>query len=78
MERAIHQQKVVEENHRLKVQLDMRFGLESIVGTRQRMRKIFDMIDAVADTKATVLITAKVVRVSLSWRGHPSAQRPPR
>ena len=53
--RALHQREVIEENRSLKAQLDLRFGMENIVGHDHRMLKIYDMIDAVADTKATVL-----------------------
>ena len=59
IERALNQQKVIEENKTLKAQLDLRFGMENIIGHDHRMLKIFDMIDAVADTRATVLITGE-------------------
>lgn len=58
-DRALSQQKVLEENHQLKTQLDKRFGRNSIVGNDHRMQKTFDMIDNIADTKATVLITGE-------------------
>ncbi len=59
IQRALDQQKVIDENKTLKAQLDLRFGMENIVGHDHRMLKIFDMIDAVADTRATVLITGE-------------------
>ncbi len=59
IERALNQRKVIEENRNLKAQLDMRFGMENIVGRDHRMLRIYDMIDSVADTKATVLITGE-------------------
>jgi len=59
IERALNQRKVIEENQNLKAQLDMRFGMENIVGHDHRMLRIFDMIDSVADTKASVLITGE-------------------
>jgi DNA-binding NtrC family response regulator len=59
IERAINQRRVLEENRTLKAQLDLRFGMENIVGHDHRMLKIFDMIDSVADTRATVLITGE-------------------
>lgn len=59
IQRALDQQKVLEENKTLKAQLDLRFGMENIIGHDHRMLKIFDMIDSVADTKATVLITGE-------------------
>ena len=59
IERALSQKKVVEENKTLKAQLDRQFGLENIVGYDHRMQKVFDMVDRIADTKATVLITGE-------------------
>ena len=51
IDRALSQRKVVEENKQLKVQLDLRYGMENIVGHDHRMQRIFDMIDSVADTQ---------------------------
>jgi transcriptional regulator with PAS, ATPase and Fis domain len=47
------------ENQQLKKQLDLRFGLESIVGHDHRMQRVYDMVDRIADTRATVLITGE-------------------
>jgi DNA-binding NtrC family response regulator len=57
--RALTQRVVLEENKNLKAQLDLRFGMENIVGHDHRMLKVFDVVDCVADTKATVLITGE-------------------
>jgi DNA-binding NtrC family response regulator len=59
IDRALSQRKVVEENQRLKAQLDLRFGLENIVGHDSRMQRVFDMIERIADTRATVLVTGE-------------------
>ncbi|MFN3149356.1 sigma-54-dependent transcriptional regulator [Bremerella sp.] len=59
IQRALSQQKVMQENQQLKQQLDLRFGLENIIGHDHRMLRIFDMVDSVADTRATVLITGE-------------------
>lgn len=59
IQRALNQRRVIEENATLKAQLDVRFGLENIVGRDPRMLKVYDMIQSVADTKATVLITGE-------------------
>jgi len=56
IKRALSQREVIKENNQLKQQLDIRFGMENIVGSDRRMVKIYDMIDCIADTKATVLI----------------------
>ena len=58
-DRALSQQQVIEENEQLKCQLDKRFGRNSIIGNDFRMQKTFDMVDNIADTKATVLITGE-------------------
>lgn len=57
--RALSQREVIEENIRLKSQLDRRFGMDNIIGNDVRMQKTFEVIDSVADTKATVLITGQ-------------------
>ena len=59
IDRALNQREVLEENRTLKAQLDQKFGMENIVGRDQRMQRLFDMIDSIADTKATVMITGE-------------------
>jgi DNA-binding NtrC family response regulator len=57
--RAVNQHRVVEENRQLKLELDRRSGLENILSHDARMLRIFDVIDSVADTRATILITGE-------------------
>ena len=59
IDRALSQQQVIEENTRLKKQLDQRFALHNVIGNDHRMLKTFDIIESVADTRATVLITGE-------------------
>ncbi len=59
IQRALNQRRVIEENVTLKAQLDLRCGLENIVGRDPRMLKVYEMIQSVADTRATVLITGE-------------------
>ncbi|VAX38887.1 Response regulator of zinc sigma-54-dependent two-component system [hydrothermal vent metagenome] len=56
IQRALGQQKIVEENKSLKAQLDERFGLANIVGHDYKMLRMFDLIESVAETKTSVLI----------------------
>ncbi len=56
IQRALGQKKIVEENRRLKEQLDQKYGVSNIIGRDYKMVKMFDMIESVADTKTTVLI----------------------
>jgi DNA-binding NtrC family response regulator len=59
VQRALRQQHLIAENRRLKQALSGRFSTEDIIGQDYRMAKIFDLIDAVADGKTTVLITGE-------------------
>ncbi len=59
IDRALSNHQVVEENKNLRSQLDNKFGLENIVGNDARMRRAFEIIDSVADTKTTILITGE-------------------
>jgi DNA-binding NtrC family response regulator len=59
IDRALAQREVVAENQKLKAQLDLRFGLENVVGRDHRMQRVFDLVDRIADTRATVLITGE-------------------
>ena len=57
--RALSQREVLAENKQLKAQLDTRVGLDNIVGHDPRMQHVFDVIENVAETRATVLITGE-------------------
>lgn len=59
LKRALNQSRIAEENRRLKQELDRRTGLENILSHDPRMLRIFDVIDSVADTRATILITGE-------------------
>ncbi len=59
IQRAFNQRRVMEENQNLKAQLDLRYGMENVIGHDQRMLKMFDVIDSIADTRATLLITGE-------------------
>ena len=59
VEKAARQQSLLFENQSLKQQLDLRFGLENVVGHDRKMLKIFDLVDAVADSRTTVLMTGE-------------------
>ena len=56
IERALAQQSILRENRILKEQLDHRYGFEAVVGQDYRMARVFDLVEAVADSKVTVLL----------------------
>ena len=59
IDRAVGQRRLVVENKNLKQQLDERFGIDSIIGHDYRMLQVYDVIESVADTRTTVLITGE-------------------
>jgi DNA-binding NtrC family response regulator len=59
IEKAARQQSLLFENHSLRTQLDLRFGMENVVGHDHKMLKIFDLVGAVADSRTTVLMTGE-------------------
>lgn len=54
--KAMRQHLLLAENHNLKSQLAQRFGLENLVGADYRMQKVYDLVEAVAESRTTVLI----------------------
>ena len=54
--RALNQQSLMSENERLRVQLERKFSIENIISQDYKMARIFDLIESIADTKATVLM----------------------
>lgn len=81
IQRAKAQREISRENERLRQQLDRRSGLESILSHDYRMMKIFDVVDSIADARASVLITgengtgksmiARAIHARSSRRGEP-------
>ena len=59
VDKALRQQMLMAENATLKHQLTDRFGMGNIVGADHRMQKLYDLIETVADSKTTVLVTGE-------------------
>src|SRR5260221_7926487 len=57
--RAIRRQNLETENVSLRQQLDTRFGLENIIGKSPVMTEIFKIVQQVAPTRATILLTGE-------------------
>jgi two-component system, NtrC family, response regulator AtoC len=56
VEKAVRQQRLLFENHSLRRQLDVRYGLDQIIGHDGHMLKVLELVSAVADSRATVLL----------------------
>src|SRR5215468_996048 len=54
--RALRQQKLETENVSLRQQLDSRFRMENVIGQSAAMREVFEVVQQVAPTSATVLL----------------------
>jgi len=57
IERALKQQSLISENENLKNQLENKFSLENIISQDYKMAKIFDLVEAVADSRSNILMT---------------------
>ncbi|HYE85894.1 MAG TPA: sigma-54 dependent transcriptional regulator, partial [Vicinamibacterales bacterium] len=59
LNKALEQRRLKSENAYLHQQLDERFGLGSMIGKSAPMRALFQLIETVAPTPATILITGE-------------------
>jgi DNA-binding NtrC family response regulator len=79
--RALRQRNLESENVSLRQQLDSKFGLENLVGESGAMREVFEMVQQVAPTRATVLLqgesgTGKEVIAKAIHQLSPRARQP--
>jgi DNA-binding NtrC family response regulator len=59
LERALRQQALKAENCRLRHQLEERYGLDNIIGGDARMLRIYDLVESVAPSRTTVLMSGE-------------------
>jgi DNA-binding NtrC family response regulator len=57
VERALRQQTLITENRSLRSQLERKYSLDSIISHDYKMARIFELVEAVADSKTTILMT---------------------
>jgi len=57
VERAIKQQNLISENENLRLQLAQKYSIENVISQDYKMAKIFDLIESIADTNTTILMT---------------------
>ncbi|MCP3904038.1 MAG: sigma-54-dependent Fis family transcriptional regulator [Planctomycetes bacterium] len=81
VEKAVQHHALLSENANLRSQLDERYGLDNIVGGDERMRRIYDVVEAVAPSKTTVLMcgesgTGKSLIARAIHRQSPRADMP--
>jgi len=56
VERALKQQSLMIENESLRLQLRQKYSLENIISQDYKMAKIFDLVEAIADSNTTILM----------------------
>jgi len=59
IQRALNSHRIEVENVNLHEQIDHRYGLENIIGESTAMRQLFETVQQVAPSRATVLITGE-------------------
>ena len=59
VERALKYQETERENRRLRSELQNRYSFSSMIGKAHNMEQVFDLIDTVADSRATILVTGE-------------------
>jgi len=59
LERALRQHSIMAENCQLRQQLDSRYALDNIVGADPRMQRTYDLVEAVAPGRTTVLMSGE-------------------
>ena len=57
--KAAARQALLAENTTLRRRLDERFGLDGLIGGDYRMQKVYDLVEAVADSRTTLLVTGE-------------------
>jgi DNA-binding NtrC family response regulator len=57
VERGVKQHDLMDENVQLRSQIEHSYSLNNIVSHDYKMSKVFDLIEAVADTRTTILMT---------------------
>ena len=59
LQKALERQRILEENRQLKAQIRVNYDFSNFIGQSAGMKRVFEVITKVADTKTTVLITGE-------------------
>ena len=68
VKRCLQARNLEQENAALKAQLDVRFGMENMIGHSAPMQSVFETIRQVAQSRATVLIQGESGTGRVRWR----------
>ena len=59
IEKALTQRRLLEENRQLRAEVHRRYSFHNIIGRSDRMRAVFDLVQRVADTRTSILVTGE-------------------
>ena len=59
IEKALRQRRLLEENRQLRAEVHRRYSFHNIIGRSDRMRSVFDLVQRVADTRTSILVTGE-------------------
>ncbi|HLD44637.1 MAG TPA: sigma-54 dependent transcriptional regulator, partial [bacterium] len=59
IDKALKYSRLEDQNQRLRRQVSMRYQFENIVGCSEKLKEVFDVVQKVADTDSTVLVTGE-------------------
>ncbi|HAQ41190.1 MAG TPA: Fis family transcriptional regulator, partial [Clostridiales bacterium] len=59
IERAMEHKMLKEENKNLKRRVEYRYDYEGVIGKSEKMQKVFDVVNRVANSRASVLLTGE-------------------
>jgi two-component system response regulator PilR (NtrC family) len=59
IEKALSQRRLVEENRQLRAEVQRRYSFHNIIGRSDQMQSVFDLVQRVADTRTSILVTGE-------------------
>ena len=59
IEKALTQRRLLEENRQLRAEVHRRYSFHNIIGRSERMQAVFDLVQRVADTRTSILVTGE-------------------
>lgn len=59
VEKALRQRRLLEENRQLRAEVHRRYSFHNIIGRSDRMAAVFDLVQRVADTRTSILVTGE-------------------
>lgn len=59
VEKAVERKRLIEENYKLRKQIEKSYQYDGVIGKSEKMQLLFSMVDRIANSRATVLLTGE-------------------